>query len=219
LDIEKQTGNTVVESTSLGGVPSLTQTVAYLDINPNLSSTTLNIDKDGDGVFEKQINTNGKTEVIYDEVAPEIALTYSTTTKSIIFTGIDDNLLNTTVSTSTVTALDEQGNKTILYFSGLKNEKNESKIVLKKISRNGKEVSLQNTEIKFEMNLKKNGLISEFKSEVEVSDNEVLNLKYEQEKGVTRVKEKTSSGIVNTTRQGLVVEKVITSSSLFRFEY
>jgi hypothetical protein len=52
-----------------------------------------------------------------------------------------------------------------------------------------------------------------------VSDNEVLNLKYEQEKGVTRVKEKTSSGIVNTTRQGLVVEKVITSSSLFRFEY
>lgn len=219
LDIEKQTGNMIVENTSIGGVPSLAQTVAYLDINPNLSSTTLNVDKDGDGVFEKQINTNGKTEAIYDEVAPEIALTYSTTTKSIIFTGIDDNLLNTTVSTSTVIAFDEQGNKTTLYFSGLKNEKNESKIVLKKISRNGKEVSLQNTEIKFEMNLKKNGLISEFKSEVELNDNEVLDLKYEQEKGVTRIKEKTSSSTVNTTRQGLVIEKVITSSSLFRFEY
>jgi hypothetical protein len=93
------------------------------------------------------------------------------------------------------------------------------KIVLKKISRNGKEVNLQNTEIKFEMNMKKNGVISEFKSEVEVNDNELLDLKYEQEKGVTRVKEKTGSSIVNTTRQGLVIEKVVTTSSGLRFEY
>ncbi len=219
LDIEKQTGNTVVDAVTIGGVPSLTQTVAYLDINSNLASTTLNIDKNGDGVFEKQINTNGKSEVLYDDVPPEISVSYSTTTKNIIFGGIDKNLAGVTVSTSTVTAYDEQGNKTTLYFSGLKNEKSESKVVLRKISRNGKEESLKNIEIKFEVDMKKNGIIAEFKSEVEAGDSELFSLKYEQEKGVTKIREKTSTGIVSVSRPGLVIEKIITIGTGFRFEY
>jgi Lecithin:cholesterol acyltransferase len=219
LDIERQTGNTIVDSVSIGGVPSLAQTVASLDINPNLASTTLNIDNNGDGVYEKQISTNGKSEVVYDEVAPEISITYSTTTKRIIFDGVDQNLLNTVVSTSTVTAYDEQGNKTVLYFSAPKNEKGESKIVLKKISRNGKEESLKNAEVKFEMSLKKNGVITEFESEVETSGREIFSLKYEQEKGVTKIKEKTATGTVSTVRPGLVIERVLVTGAGLRFEY
>lgn len=58
LDVEKQQGNTVVESVSFQGLPSLTSTQVTLDISSVVASTTMNIDANGDG--QTDLSLQGK---------------------------------------------------------------------------------------------------------------------------------------------------------------
>ena len=52
LDIDKQQGNSVIESTSFQGIPTSTTTVVTLNINNLVASSTMNIDSNGDGTVD-----------------------------------------------------------------------------------------------------------------------------------------------------------------------
>ncbi len=60
LDVDKQEGNTITDSTSFEGIPSSTSTVATMDISEGfeVGSSVLQIDKNGDGISD--INLNAK---------------------------------------------------------------------------------------------------------------------------------------------------------------
>ncbi len=65
LDIEKQTGNTIVEETSFQGIPSSTSTVVALDINSVVASSTLKIDNNSDGVVDVILQARLGEVVLY----------------------------------------------------------------------------------------------------------------------------------------------------------
>jgi hypothetical protein len=57
LDVDKQIGNTVTDTTSFQGIPSSTTTIATMDIatNQEVASSTLKLDQNGDGTPEFNI--------------------------------------------------------------------------------------------------------------------------------------------------------------------
>ena len=68
LNIEEVEGNNVIASTTFAGVPSSTSTIATISIlNGNISSTSpLNIDKNGDGIFDITLTSKVGEIVIPD---------------------------------------------------------------------------------------------------------------------------------------------------------
>ena len=55
LDVDKQTGNEITESTSFQGIPSSSSTVATINVTPDfeIATSTLNLDQDGSGTADK----------------------------------------------------------------------------------------------------------------------------------------------------------------------
>ncbi len=219
LDIEKQSGNNIVESLSFQSVPVSTTTKVTLDINPLVSSSTISLDKNGDGRVDKIIKSNGQSMVVYDDTPPEISITYSTSTNNLVFDGSDLNPTSITLGPSIVTAIDSQSNKTVLYLSKFKKEPSEVELVLNKIIRGVSTTTLSNIEIKFEVSKNKSGVISEFESKVQIAGKDYLTLKYSAEKKVTVIKEYKNGKYVTVTKPGLVIEKIITSGSGVKFVY
>ncbi|MFZ2522575.1 MAG: PxKF domain-containing protein [Minisyncoccia bacterium] len=56
LDITKQEGNNILESTSFQGLPSSTTTEVFMDISPSVASSTLKIDSNGDGQIDATLS-------------------------------------------------------------------------------------------------------------------------------------------------------------------
>lgn len=219
LDVEKQTGNSVVESLSFQGVPSSTTTKAFVDIAPHIASSTLSVDINGDGQVDKSIKSSGEAVVIYDNTPPEISMTYSTTTNSVVFGGIDQNPVIMTVSTSTVTATDTQSNKTVILLNKFQKASSEAEFSFSKIVRNNSTTTLPNTEVQFEVSRSKAGTVSEFESSVKIGGKDYLTLKYSAEKKTTAIKELKNGVYVTISKSGLVIERIVTTGSGVKFVY
>ncbi|HFC11120.1 MAG TPA: hypothetical protein ENJ75_02985 [Candidatus Kaiserbacteria bacterium] len=111
LDIKEQNGNTVVASTTFAAIPSATSTIATLAINPATdptASSTLKVNYSGDGVTYTQYNAKQGSIVIPDIIPPEAIIGFSTSTKSIQITGIDETSSTTVTSTATSTTITDQ---------------------------------------------------------------------------------------------------------------
>ncbi|MDB5187796.1 MAG: hypothetical protein JWO50_316 [Candidatus Kaiserbacteria bacterium] len=133
-DIDEMTGNTVTASTTFVNIPVSTSTIITMDIAGSIKDASpLKIDVNGDGVVDKSLNAGGVVQ--FDTVAPEIQLTFSTSTQSIQVTATDDSGYATTsvatsypilkkgekvakgIATTTITAKDASGNTTIFKYS------------------------------------------------------------------------------------------------------
>ncbi|KKS27718.1 MAG: hypothetical protein UU88_C0003G0046 [Parcubacteria group bacterium GW2011_GWC1_42_11] len=72
LDVEKQIGNTVTESTSFQAIPTATSTAVMMDISSvfEVASSTLVIDQNADGVIDASLEAAPSGVTIYDLTAP-----------------------------------------------------------------------------------------------------------------------------------------------------
>ena len=114
LDVEEQDGNTVVATTTFAAIPSATSTLATLIIDPAIDSTasgTLVVDYSGNGTADTVYHAIQGAMVFPDLTPPEAVIGFSTTTKRIEITGMDDTSSTTVTTTATSTTVtDEAGN-------------------------------------------------------------------------------------------------------------
>ena len=136
LDTQETTNGVITASSTIAGVPTTASTTVSMDIQSDISTLSpMNIDKDGNGSIDFVITPKLNDTVLFDTTPPELQISFSTTTKSIAFIGIDDmgatTLTSTTtypvlkknqkeykgIATTTVIARDEAGNTTTLIYT------------------------------------------------------------------------------------------------------
>jgi len=186
LDAEQTNGDTVISTTSFEGIPSATSTIATLDINPAQSvtaSSTLSVDRDGDGTTDLILRAKENAVVIADTTPPEIQIIFATSTNAITFSGVDD--MGTTaisatttypelkknqkeykgIATTTVTMRDEAGNTTILvYIEKLSLPARRDTITLQALAYNGATTTIASTSISHKWRTNKDGSYKLFAS-------------------------------------------------------
>lgn len=192
LDAEEVSGGTVVASTSFAGIPSTASAIVAMDIPSGglAGAGPLMVDKNGDGYIDFSLTPKEGDVVTFDTTPPEIQFTFSTTTKSIVFTGMDDEGLVTItatttypalkkdkkekekekkekklhgIATTTVTARDEAGNTTaLIYTERLPSPEKRDTITLRSLVYNGATTTLPLTVLSYKWNTNKKGQYSTF---------------------------------------------------------
>ena len=159
LDIDKQESNTITASTTFTGIPSGTSTIATIQMgtDANIASSTLQIDQNGDGVVDTALTNNQAGYVIYDTTPPELKLTFSTSTKDVILSAVDniDTNPNIVIGTSTITLKDNQNNVTVINFKKLRDLPTKLVLGYNSITRNVVVTTTPNTHIESDWILKK----------------------------------------------------------------
>jgi len=170
LDAEQAIGDTVISTTSFEGIPSSTSTIATLDINPAQSitaSSTLAVDRDGDGTTDLVLHAKENAIVVPDITPPELRITFATSTNTIAFNGTDDQSIPTItattsypafktnqeykgIATTTVTAKDEAGNTAaLIYTRRLPSRSGWDTITLTSLAYNGATTTLASTSVSY----------------------------------------------------------------------
>lgn len=173
LKIEEAEGDLVTASTTFADIPSGTSTLVTMDFPTGTISgaSPLSVDKDGNGITDFFLRPKVGETVTMDITAPEAIIAFSTSTKVLSITGVDDrgitSLTSTTTyptrkknqkeykgsATTTVTIADESGNTTLLvYTEELPSPDNRDVISLVSVSYNGMAQYLGNTLIKYKWN-------------------------------------------------------------------
>ena len=102
FNVDQYSGNTLTASTTFKDIPTTPDTVVVMDIQSDISTLSpMSVDKDGDGVVDITIAPKLGDIATVDTTPPELQITYSTSTQSIIIVGKDD-MGSTTVSSSTI---------------------------------------------------------------------------------------------------------------------
>ncbi len=220
LDVGKQEGNTIIAETSFQGIPSSASTFVTMNIIPNLevSSSTLNIDQNGDGAVDKVLVATPDGVTVYDVTPPEISISFSASTREVIFSGIDTSSVTTTHSSTSTIVVDAQGNTSTLSYLKYKEKPNKLKLSFNTMVRNGATTTFPNTHVQYEWN-EKNGALAGLDTKVTIKGLEKYTFNYNKSTNTTTIKEKTMSGIVTTTMVGLVVVAVSTEWSGIRVDY
>jgi pimeloyl-ACP methyl ester carboxylesterase len=208
LDIEKQNGNLIEDNMSFQGVPSSTTTIVTMDILPNSlpKNSSLQIDQDGNGIVDKTLTaTSSLDTILYDEESPELNVTFSTTTKDVIFSGVDNLDSNPTIlTTSTSTTIsDNQGNRTIIPFTKYRELPTRLKLSYNKIIRNGIIYNVQSTNILYDWQEKK-GSLTDLDTKITVKGVERYVFNYRKSSNTTLVKGNKNNTKVSITKQGFV---------------
>lgn len=205
LDIEKQQGNYVSEKVSFQGVPSSTTTVVTMNYVPSqiIASSTLSIDQNGDGGIDRTLKSAGDETVLYDDVAPEVTISFSTTTREVVFSGIDSSPVVITNSNASTTVVDAQGNKTVLAHTKYKKKNNEFELSFNKITRNNTVTVFPSISLEYEWS-EKNGVLTDLDTSVIIKGVERYILYYKKSSNATTVKEKTKTGVVTKLVKGFV---------------
>ena len=222
LDVDKQVGNNIIETTSFQGVPSTVSTLVEMNIVPNTSvaSSTLKIDGNGDGIVDKILEAKENSVTVYDSTPPELQVTFSTSTKDVVFSAvnlIDPNPTILTTSTST-TLIDNQGNTTVIPFTKFIEFPTRFRFTYNKIIRNGVTTNLPNTDIVYDWQEKK-GVLTDLDTRVVAKGVEKYVFNYRKATNTTVVREKTRDGAVVSTKPGLVVVTVKTDGDLLKISY
>jgi pimeloyl-ACP methyl ester carboxylesterase len=222
LDEDKQEGNNITGSTSFQGISSSTTTVATVDIAPNqeIANSTLKIDQNGDGTVDKTLQATPDGITVYDVTPPELQVTFDLNTKDVIFSAqdlIDPHPTITKTNTSIMLA-DNAGNTTIIPFNKLRELPTRTRLTYNKITRNGVMTTIPNTNIVYDWK-EKNGVLKDLDTKVTVKGIERYVFNYKKANNVTIIKEKTSSGIVTTTRSGFMAVTVKTEGDGVKVDY
>jgi pimeloyl-ACP methyl ester carboxylesterase len=222
LDIDKQQGNTILDSVSFQAIPTNTSTLVDMPILPNIniSSSTLNIDNNGDGNVDKVLGFDGESTVVYDTITPELKVTFDLLSKDVVLVGTDNLDPNPTlvVSTTSVKIIDNQKNVTEIPFVKLKDKPTKLKFVYNKIVRNGLEIEVPNTHIVYDWQEKK-GVLTDLDTRVFVKGVEKYVFSYKKVQDKTVIKERSGNNVVTTTRSGFVPVTVQTEGSLLNVTY
>ena len=220
LDIEKQQGNNVSEKVSFQGVPSSITTVVSMNYVPGqiIASSTLSIDQNGDGVSDKTLKSVGEETVLYDDIAPEVTISFSTTTREVVFDGGDSSPVVITKSNASTTVVDSQGNKTVLIYTEYKKKNNEFELSFNKISRNNAITVFPSTSLEYEWS-EKNGVLTDLDTSVIIKGVKQYSFEYKKSTNTTIVKEKNKTGVVTRTVKGFVVVTLKTEGGDIKVNY
>lgn len=219
LEASTLNGNDVVQTTVFEAIPTSTSTVAILtNTGTGVSaSTPLTLDFDGNGTTDKTISTQTGQTAVYDTTPPELQLTFSTSTKDVLLSAIDniDQNPSLTMGTSTVTLKDSQNNTTIINFKKLKDTPTKLVLVYNQITRNGIATTTPNTRIEYDWALKNDGTIKDLDTKAIIKGIEKTIFNYKKQNNQTTVKNKSiqTGQVVTTTQSGFVSVTVLTSSS------
>ena len=159
LDVDKQTGNEITESTSFQGIPSSTSTVATINVTPDfeIATSTLNLDQDGSGTADKILHATLDGITVYDTTSPELQITFGYKHQRRRFSAQDLSDPHPTIfTTSTSTTLsDNSDNTTIIPFTKYKEKPTRLKLSYNTIVRNGVATTVPNTHILYDWQEKK----------------------------------------------------------------
>jgi hypothetical protein len=193
LDIEKQEGNNISESSSLQGIPSSVSTVATIQVAPNapVGDSILAIDQNGDGVVDKTLQAKVGEVVVYDVTPPELKVTFDLNTKKVVMSGEDKIDANPIISISKklVTLTDKSNNITTIPLTKYKKEAKEFDISFKEINRNNINTKIPETRIEYSWKEKK-GTIIDLDTKITIKNGKKYTFSYNKEKDMTMIKEK-----------------------------
>ncbi len=221
LDIDKQEGNTITQSTSFQGIPSSASTVVTMNIGSSLdvASSTLNIDQNGDQTVDKILKAAPGGITVYDVTPPEISISFSTSTREVMFSGIDTSPVTLTHSIASTIAVDYQGNKSVLNYTRYKEKPTRLKLSFNTIIRNELSTTFPNTNVQYNW-AEKNGVLTDLDTNVTIKGVEMFVFNYKKVTNTTTIREKLKNG-TNTSiiRQGFVVVKVETGGNEIKINY
>jgi len=220
LDVDKQQGNTITESTSFQGIPSSATTQVTMDIIPNqvIASSTLEIDQNGDGTIDNILPATPSGTTLYDMVPPEISITFSTSTKGMLFLGVDSSPVMTTQTSTSTIATDNQGNRSVLNFTKFKEKTTELRFVFDTIVRNAVLTTFPNTSVEYNWG-EKDGVLTDLDTKVIIKGVEKYKFEYKKSTNTTIMKEKINLGVIKTTRNGFVIVTVSTQGNDVKISY
>lgn len=223
LDIEKQVGNTVLESTSFQGIPVSTTTTVTIDVPETftVSNSTLNIDTDSDGRIDKTLNAGVDGVTIYDIKPPEALISFSTTTKSIVFSGLDISPTKVIPMASGdigTTIVDSQGNSSLFRYSKKRDGLNKLNLKLYYAIRNPQSTSLFNTDVQYSWS-QLAGSINTFETVVTIRGMEMYVFTYKKSDGYTLIKEKLENGFIVKRRASLSIPTLETGDNNVKINY
>lgn len=222
LDVDKQIGNNITESTLFQGIPSSSTTLATMNITPDstISNTDLKIDQNGDGTIDKTLQATPDGITIYDTTPPELQVAFDINTKDVVFSAQDAIDKNPTIITTktSVTLTDNSGNTTLIPFIKLKESNTKLKFSYNKIIRNGVTTIVPNTNIVYDWQEKK-GVLTDLDTKVTIKGVEKYVFNYKKANNATIIKEKTSSEVVIITKTGFVVVAAKTEGSILKVDY
>jgi len=222
LDIEKQKGNEILESSSLQGIPSTVSTIATIAVAPGMpvSDSILSIDQNGDGKIDKTLQAKDGEVVTYDVVPPELKVTFDKDIKDVIFSALDliDKNPTVNITKDSISLKDVAGNTTIIPFIKYRDNPTKLRFVYNKIIRNGIITNVPNTSIMYDWK-EKNGILTDLDTTVTVRGEEKYIFSYNKVRQVTTIKEKVNKNIKTTQKEGFVLVKVETKGSELEVNY
>ena len=223
LDVDRQEGNEITDSTSFQAVPSSSTTIATIDVTPDfeVSSSALEIDQNGDGAVDKTLNATPDGITVYDTTPPELQIAFNINTKDVIFSAQDILDPNPTIlaTDTSITLTDNAGNTTIIPFKKLRELPTRLRFTYDKIIRNGVVVAVPNTNIVYNWQDKK-GVLTDLDTRITVKGVEKYVFNYKKVKNATIIKEKTNGNVVlMTTKPGFVVVTIKTEGDSIKINY
>jgi len=197
LDIEEIDGiNAVVASSTFSAIPSATSTNAIMIFTDGTlqNASPLLVDYDGDGVNDFTLVSRIGEEVVFDATPPEVRTSFSTSTRSLLFEGLDEGGETTArISTTSSLITDEAENTLEIIFRKLKQEKHELKLEVQELRYNGVLRSeIPKTTLQYEWSVDKAGNIKELEEKITSGVLEISG-HYDAKKNITRIKTKVKS--------------------------
>ncbi|MEK7471123.1 MAG: alpha/beta hydrolase [Patescibacteria group bacterium] len=222
LDVEKQEGNSISESTSFQGIPSSSSTIATMNITPDseVLNTDLKIDQNGDGTIDKTLQATLDGITVYDINPPELQVTFNINTKDVVFSAQDAIDKNPTIiiTKTSVTLTDNSGNTTIIPFIKLRENNTKLKFSYNKIIRNGIITIVPNTNIVYDWQEKK-GVLTDLDTKITIKNVEKYTFNYKKAIDLTIIKEKIGKNITTTKKQGFVAVTLKTNEDNLDVSY
>lgn len=241
LDAEEVHGDTVTASTTFAGIPSSVTTTATLSIpgNSGIASTSpLVVDENSDGAPDIILIPKHGLVVVPDITAPEVILSFGTTTDDLALFGGDD-LSSVSVipqsspsfTTLSYTLTDEAGNTTTLSFKKIKDKEHANsregsiEAKLSMIEYRTPSTTTRSTfpenEVEYAWEKDKKGAFKEFEQKFKVNTDFTVRAAYDGKKNETKifVKNKGSEEKLKEKKSGLVILRLVTKQGKLDFEY
>ena len=169
FNINELQGDILLETTTFKDIPVTPHTTVTIDTQSDITTISpMHIDLTGDGSHVYNLTPKQNSTVSLDTTPPELVFSFSTTTQSLVITATDDSGYATTTSTTiyptlkknqsqysgiattTITAVDQTRNTTILtYMQQLPQKDRRITIMPLSISYNGAATLSMNTTLKY----------------------------------------------------------------------
>ena len=217
IDQEILVGDTVTSSSRVQAIPTATSTLVTIPLTA--TSTTQNpiqVDFDGNQTIDTVVTPQASSSIVYDVTLPELKLIFSTSTKDVILSAIDniDTNPNIVVGTSTITLKDNQSNTTFISFIKFKDVNSKLQFAYNQISRNGIATTTPTTSITYDWKLDPQNQLKDLDTTVKIKgvDKYIFNYK-KNNQTIIKVKDIQTGVVTTTTQGGFVPVTIITNSN------